>query len=141
MHTGEVRSFPGGTSGKEPPVNAGDAGSIPGSGRFPGEGKGNSLQYSCLENSMDRGAWRATVYGVTKSQIRLRDLAHTHACTGEPRSSMHCSTIKKKKNQMQRTTATLTNDLAQTVSSANGGKQWSMSHLPVSHILEPSIQL
>ena len=53
MHTGELRSFPGGTSSKEPPVNAGDAGSIPGSGRFPGEGNGNSLQYSCQENPMD----------------------------------------------------------------------------------------
>ena len=44
-------------------------GLIPGSGRFPGEGNGNLLQYSCLENSMDRGAWWATVHGVTKSQI------------------------------------------------------------------------
>ena len=48
-------------------------GSIPGSGRSPGEGNGNPLQYSCLENSMDGGAWRATVYGVAKSQIRLSD--------------------------------------------------------------------
>ena len=58
---------------KDPPANAGDvreAGSIPGSGRFPGEGNGNPLQYSSLENSMDRGAWRATVHGVTKSQTR-----------------------------------------------------------------------
>ena len=53
------------------PANAGDvrdAGSIPGSGRFPGEGNGRPLQYSCLENSMDRGAWRATVHGVVKGQ-------------------------------------------------------------------------
>ena len=49
-----------------------DAGSIPGSGKSAGEGNGNSLQYSCLENSMDRGAWRATVHGVTKSQIQLK---------------------------------------------------------------------
>ena len=49
-----------------------DAGSIPGSGRSPGEGKGNPLQYSCLENLMDRGAWWATVHGVTKSQTRLK---------------------------------------------------------------------
>ena len=54
--------------GKEPPVNAGDVGWIPGSGRFPGERNGNPLQYSCLENPMDRGAWRATVHGVAKSQ-------------------------------------------------------------------------
>ena len=46
----------------------GDVGSVPGSGRSPGEGNGNPLQYSCLENSMDRGAWQATVHGVTKSQ-------------------------------------------------------------------------
>ena len=62
---------------KNPPVYAGDirdAGSIPGSGRSPGEGNGNPLQYSCLENPMDRGAWRATVRGVTKSQTRLKRL-------------------------------------------------------------------
>ena len=56
--------FPSGTSGKEPPASAGDArelGSIPGSGRSPGGGHGNPLQYSCLENPMGRGAWRATV--------------------------------------------------------------------------------
>ena len=51
--------------------NAGDLGSIPGSGRSPEEGNGDPLQYSCLENPMDRGAWRATVHGVTKSQMRL----------------------------------------------------------------------
>ena len=50
---------------KHPPAKAGDAGSIPGSGRSPGEGNGNPLQYSCLENPMDR-AWQATVHGVTK---------------------------------------------------------------------------
>ena len=53
------------------PTNAGDTrdlGSTPGSGRYPGVGKGNPLQYSCLENSMDRGVWRATVHGVSKSQ-------------------------------------------------------------------------
>ena len=52
--------------GKNLPVNAGDAGSIPGSGRSPGEGNGNPLQYSCLENPMDKGAWRATVDGIMK---------------------------------------------------------------------------
>ena len=60
--------FPGGSDGKESACNAGDPGSIPGEGRFPGEGNGNLLQYSCLENSMDRGAWWAKVHGVTKSQ-------------------------------------------------------------------------
>ena len=53
---------------KNPPARAGDAGSIPGSGRSPGEGNGNPLQYSSLGNPMDRGAWRATVLGVAKSQ-------------------------------------------------------------------------
>ena len=53
---------------KNLPVIAGDTGSIPGLGRTPGEGNGNTLQYSCLENSMDRGAWKATVHGVTKNQ-------------------------------------------------------------------------
>ena len=53
--------------------NAGDWGSIPGSGRSPGEGNGTPLQYSCLENPMDRGAWWAAVHGVAKSQTRLSD--------------------------------------------------------------------
>jgi len=61
---------------KNPPANAGDtkdAGLIPGSGRSPRVGNGNSLQYSYLENSMDREAWWAIVYGVTKSQTQLSD--------------------------------------------------------------------
>ena len=53
--------------------DARDVGSIPGSGRAPGEGNGNTLQYSCLENPMDRGAWQATVHGVAKSQTQLSD--------------------------------------------------------------------
>ena len=57
-----------GSEGKESACNAGDQGSIPGSGRCPGEGNGNSLQCSCLKNAMDRGAWLATVHGVTKAQ-------------------------------------------------------------------------
>ena len=60
---------------KNLPANAGDirdAGSIPGSGISPGEGNGNRLQYSCLENPMDRGAWRAIVHGVTKSWTQLK---------------------------------------------------------------------
>ena len=61
--------FPGGSSGEEPPCQhrGHSAGSIPGLGRSPGGGHGNLLQYSCLENPMDRGAWRATVHGVAKS--------------------------------------------------------------------------
>ena len=58
--------FPGGSVVKNPPVNVGDAGSITASGRSPGEGNDNPLQYSCLENSMDRGAWQTTVHRVTK---------------------------------------------------------------------------
>ena len=60
--------FVGGSEGKVSACNAGDLGSIPGLVRSPGEGNGNPLQYSCLENSMDEGTWQATVHGVTKSQ-------------------------------------------------------------------------
>ena len=60
--------FPGGSDSKEFACNAGDPGSFHGSGRSPGEGNGNPLQYSCLESSMDRGAWWATVHGVPKSR-------------------------------------------------------------------------
>ena len=69
--------FPGGSEVKVSACNAGDLGSIPGSGRSPGEGNGNPLQYSCLENPMDGGAWWATVHLVTKSQTRLSDLTLT----------------------------------------------------------------
>ena len=58
--------FPSGSDGKESAGNAGDLGSIPGSGRSPGGGNGHPLQYSCLKNSTDREAWRTTVHGVTK---------------------------------------------------------------------------
>ena len=67
---------------KNLPANAGDtrdAGSISGLGRSPGEGNGNPLQYSCLENSMDKGAWRATVPGVVKSQTQLSMHTHTQS--------------------------------------------------------------
>ena len=60
--------FPAGSDGKASTYNAGDLGSIPGSGRSAGEGNSNPLQYSCLESPMDRGAWYAIVHGVTKSQ-------------------------------------------------------------------------
>ena len=62
-----ILGFPGGSVGKESAFNAGDPTLIPGSGRSPGEGNSNPLQYSHLGNPMDRGAWRATVYGVAKS--------------------------------------------------------------------------
>ena len=69
--------FPGGSEVKASARNAGDLGSIPGSERSPGEGSGNPLQYSCLENPMDGGAWWATVHGVAKSQTWLRDFTFT----------------------------------------------------------------
>ena len=61
------QNFSGGSDSKVSAYNAGDPGSIPGSGRSPGEGNTNPLQYSCLENPMDGEAWLATVHGVTKS--------------------------------------------------------------------------
>ena len=64
-------AFPGGSEVKASASNAGDPGSIPGLGRSPGEGNDNPLQYPCLENLMDRGAWWAAVHGVAKSQMRL----------------------------------------------------------------------
>ena len=82
---GKMLYFPGGALVKNPPPNAGDEGdsvSIPGLGRSLGEGNGNPLQYSCLENSMDRGAWQATVQGITKSQTQLSEHTHTHTHTG-----------------------------------------------------------
>ena len=66
-----LESFPGGSAGKESTCNARDPGSIPGLGRSPGEGNSYPLQYSRLENSMDRGDWQAMVIGVAKSRIRL----------------------------------------------------------------------
>ena len=58
---------------KNPPASTGDSSLIPGSGRSPGDGNGNALQYSCLENLMERGAWWATVHGLQKSQTQLRE--------------------------------------------------------------------
>ena len=65
-------------SGKNPPINAGDLGLIPGLGRSPGGQNGNPLHFSCLENLVDRGAWQATFHGVAKSQTQLSNWAHTH---------------------------------------------------------------
>ena len=82
-----VKDFPGGSVGKEP-ANARDAGSAPGSGRFPGGEPGNPLQNSCLENPTDREDWRATVHGVTKSRTRLKRLS-MHAQPNQADMS-HC---------------------------------------------------
>ena len=68
-----TQDFPGGSDSKASAYNAGDPGLIPGSGRSPGEGDGNPVQYSCLENLMNRGTWYTTIHGVTKSQTELRD--------------------------------------------------------------------
>ena len=70
--------FPGGTVVKNLPPSAEDTGLISGLGRFPGEGNSNTLQYSCLENPMDSGAWRAMVHGVTKSWTWLSDSTAQH---------------------------------------------------------------
>jgi len=68
-----IIGFPGGSDGKESADNAGDPGSIPESGRSLGQGNGKPLQDSCLENSMDRGAWWAILHGVVKNRTRLSD--------------------------------------------------------------------
>ena len=78
--------FPGGSDGKVSAYNAGDPGSIPGSRRSPGEGNGNPLQYSCLENPMDGRAWKATVPGVAEGRTQLSDFTftfHFHALEKE----------------------------------------------------------
>ena len=78
---------------KNPPASARDirdTGSIPGSGRSPGGGYGNPLQYSCLENPMDRGAWQATVHGVAKSQTGLSDFTFTFTVMGQTSSVLIC---------------------------------------------------
>ena len=86
VHPLRLSGFPGGTSGKKKKLhaNAGDTrniSSIPGWGRSPGVGNGNPLQYSCLENCTDRGAWQATVHGVAKSQTWLSNWTHTDTHT------------------------------------------------------------
>ena len=70
---GDKLGFPGVLVGKESACSAGDPGSIPGSGRSPGEGNGHPLPYSYLDNSMDRGVWQAIVHSVSKSQTQLSD--------------------------------------------------------------------
>ena len=78
--------FPGGSEVKVSACNAGDPGLIPGSERSPGKGNGTPLQYSCLENPMDGGAWSAAVHGIARSRTRLRDFTltfHFHALEKE----------------------------------------------------------
>ena len=79
---------------KNLPADAGDACLIPGSGRSPGERNGNPLQYSCLGNLMDRGAWRATVHGVAKSRTQLSDFPFTfHFHALEKEMATHSSVL------------------------------------------------
>ena len=75
--------FPGGSDGKVSAYNVGDPGSIPGSGRCPGEGNGNPLQFSCLENPIGRGAWWATVHGVSKESDTTERLYFDFHCFKE----------------------------------------------------------
>ena len=76
--------FPGSSVGEESVWNVGDPDSIPGSGRCPGEGNGNPLQYSCLENPMDRGTWQATVHGVSRVRHWLSDHHHQEVKAQSP---------------------------------------------------------
>ena len=85
------RGFPGGSDGKESTSQAGDLGSIPGLGRFPRGGHGNLLQYSCLENPMDRAAWWATVHGVAKSRTGLKSVRHDWAA----KHTAHCNKLNR----------------------------------------------
>ena len=75
-----LRENPNSSVGKETTCSAGDLGSIPGSGRSPGKGNGNTLQYSCLENPMDRGAWQATVHGVSRVRYNLATKPSLEMC-------------------------------------------------------------
>ena len=77
LHPWGHMEFPGGSDGKASAYNARDPGSTPGLGRSPGEGNGNPFQYSCLEKSMDGGAWWATVHGAAKSRTQLSDFTFT----------------------------------------------------------------
>ena len=88
------RGFPGGSEVKASACNVGNLGLIPGSGRSPGEGNGNPLQYSCLENPMDGGAWWAPVHSVAKSRTRLSQLNLTFSilCQENPMDRGICQT-------------------------------------------------
>ena len=99
--------FPGGPSGKEPTCNAGDVGLIPGSGRSPGEGNGSLLQYSCLENPMDRGAWWAnSPWGLKESdtteQLSTHAKKNTHTTQGTVASTTHIPTQSQSFKQPHR---------------------------------------
>ena len=96
MYTNMSQCFPGGSKGKESACNEGDLGSVPGLGRSPGEGNDYLLQYSCLENPMDRGALQA-IDLVTKSQTRLSRHAFTFQCLYRPTLLESGNNIAKRK--------------------------------------------
>ena len=128
--------FPWWLNGKESTCNAGDPGSFPGLGRSLREGNSNPLQYSCLENPMDRGAWWATAHGVTHSRARLH--THAHACThdaGKPlareRPDQPSASVA---GLLQRTLQREEAGVLQTVSTRcaarpHRGTRWGPSHL------------
>ena len=88
-------NFSGGSDSKESACNAGDLGSIPGSVRSPGESNGNPAQYSCLENSMDRGVWQAKVHGVAKSDM-TEQITHTPLwCSVLPNNGPHIFSLER----------------------------------------------
>ena len=87
--------FPGGSEVKASACSAGDLGSIPGSGRSPGEGNGNPLWYPCLENPMDGGAWQATVHGVATSRTQLSDFTFTFRQCDDLNKSCFCRLVKE----------------------------------------------
>ena len=86
--------IPGGSAVKYPPASAGDEGSILGSERSPREGNGNPLQYSCLENTMDRGAWQDTVHGVAKRWTWLKQLSSSSSSSTQSRASLVAQMVK-----------------------------------------------
>ena len=104
--------FPGGSDGKESACNAGDPCSIAGSGRCPGEGNGNPLQYSCLENPTDRAAWRATAHEVTKSQTQLSDLTFfSSQCFNSVMSTGCLWTVTKPKSNQHKNNTGVSKDI------------------------------
>ena len=95
VHLVDLWGFPCGSDGKAPTYNAGNPGSISGSRSSPGEGNGNPLQFSCLENPMDGGARQATVHGVAKSQTGLSDFTSFHLSFVDLRASELCDFFMK----------------------------------------------
>ena len=120
---------------KNLPANVGDTGSIPVLGRSPGEGNGNPLHYSCLENPMDRGAWWVIVHGVTKSWTRLNTVDTYSVCTLEcmKRAGLMASifTIKTNK-QKQREASRLWEIMDQSISSTVVAVSWLFFRCPTS---------